>query len=142
MAPKTLAEIKRQLGKFYNVYRKVADHFNGEHETHPHLTAICVLLQNIAADTSNCTDHNHEAEVKELTKVENLLDEIATYSDSYMERWAYKEVSMIIRGVKMSEEYEDIFNDPEDPDWADEWDDALEDEEDRIGREYHENGND
>jgi hypothetical protein len=102
MTPETLKKIKEQIRKFRKVVEPIAEHWHSaDYKT------MMVLLQNMGADTSNTHGYNHYEDVKELNKLLDIFQGIAMYYDSHFENWIYTEISMIISGNVMSEDYPD-----------------------------------
>ena len=104
MRPETLKHIKDSVRPLYNLANELAkfrDYFPG-------YMVVAVLLQNAATDSSDCSNYNHETEVKELHSILDILASFANYepNDSFYQ-FIYKEYKMILDGYIMSEAYEE-----------------------------------
>jgi hypothetical protein len=101
MTPKTLLSIKTGLTKLYKLVKLIADFRTSQ----PAYMIVAILLQNAQSDSSNCVNHDHIKDVKELYDIKRLLQEFYSYekNDPFYE-FVYLEYQYIIDGNIMSED--------------------------------------
>lgn len=100
MNPETLIDIKTSLAKLYTLVLFIADFRTSE----PSYKLISALLQNAQFDSSRCTNHNHDASVKELYDIKRILKEFSLYekNDPFYE-FVYLEYQYIMDRYIMKE---------------------------------------
>ena len=101
MKPTTLSDIKKRIRLFVGLYREVVSCFTEI----PHYVTIDVILNNMAFDSSNCVNSTPSDSIDRLYKGKDALEALSKYYNSHVEQWVYSEISMIIDGYVMSEDF-------------------------------------
>ena len=96
----SLKAIKDRLREFYKVVKPICEHWS---EGQPHLDTLIVLLQNMQFSGEECEGYSHEKAVKELLKLQLLIDSISEYYNSHLEIWIANEVNLIINSESFCE---------------------------------------
>lgn len=100
ITPAALADFKANVGKFYILYEKLVNHWNGKHETYPICTTVMVLVQNLQFDASDTEGYDHDEAVKQVYKLYQLILDIYQYDQSYMTNLAKIEIECAIMAME------------------------------------------
>ena len=100
MNPETVKSIKISLAKLYKLVMLIAKFRTSQ----PAYMIVAILLQNAQSDSSECVNHDHNKDVKELYDIRQLLQEFYSYekNDPFYE-FVYNEYEFIVIGNLMSE---------------------------------------
>lgn len=105
-----LKKLKKGIRKVSNVYDAIAKEYNkgsvnGCNDIYPIMTIVGVLLHNMAFDSTDYKDYNHDSELQDFFSLLNLLEKVNEYNDKgYITHFAYSEVDMLVQAWEHMDE--------------------------------------